>query len=542
MIIKFFSSIVLITFFVGCNQNDKREIVANASKVNFIQPPIKNADVPFKEYTVNAEKGDTIFHKSGSIVLFPSNSFLDKEGNIIKGDVKVVYREFKTPIDFFLSGIPMNYDSLGKQYQFESSGMCEILAFKDNKPVFVNPKNKPEIHLVSQNKSTEHNLYFLDTIQQKWVTKGKSIVDDLSKKVKSKTIAINAAFSEIIEPIKPEKATNKKPIIKIAIDPASFKELLVYDNLQFQLEPTETAFNPKDTAGNWTDVELIKTNNKGIYRVKFSNQTRSVSYLAKPVLEGKDYDKALKLFEQKNRDYKHKMAQRLLQEQTNQQKYIQDSIAYNIQFEENKRIERFNALIEIRNREIEKQNAITEAKNKEIAKRTDDRVKEIKRQNEALKKEVERQNERIENEKKEFEKLKEVLKKNFEEAYLSDKLIRSFQIDGFGVWNCDKPISPNYIPIIASFKESQGSHIALSNISIFYKSFNGIITFYNNNIQVVKNADNMIVGVHNGRFAYLTYTEYNKLKINASTKEQTFTMNVVEEKDNNYEFIKTIVK
>lgn len=493
MKIKFLSIIVLFTFFSSCNQADKKEKNVIVPTTNFIQPPIKNVDIPYKEYSVDAEKGDTIFYQTGSIVLFPPNSFVDKDGNVIKGTVKVKYREFTNPIDFYLSGIPMSYDSLGKQYTFESAGMCEILAYKNSLPVFVNPKSKPEINIVTQNASQEQNLYCLDTTQQKWANKGTSIITDLSKKINDNKATATSSFVEITQPIKPEKANNKSPVIKIVIDPASFKELLVYDNLEFQLDPNEKNFNPKDSAGDWSDVELLKGNSKGLYTVKFSNSTRSVSYSARPVLEGKDYDKALKVFDKRNKEYQKKMADRLLQEKANKQKYIQDSVAYSAQLEENKRIEKLNAIIEIRNKEIEKQNAIVEKINKQIV-----------------------------------------------ETNLSNRILRSFNVDGFGIWNCDNPVLLNSLPIVASFKDNKSNPIELTNVAVFYKSFNGIVKFNDNKIKVVKDADNMIIGIYNGKFAYINYDDYSKLKVNADTKEQTFTMTVVEEKDNNYDFIKSI--
>jgi hypothetical protein len=493
MKIKLISLIVLLTFFVSCNQADKKEKNVKVSTTNFIQLPIKNADIPFKEYSVDAEKGDTIFYQTGSIILFPPNSFVDKNGNVIKGNVRVKYREFTSPIDFYLSGIPMSYDSSGKQYTFESSGMCEILAYKDSLPVFVNPKSKPEINIVTQNTSQEHNLYYLDTTQQKWVNKGTSIITDLNKKVSDNKITTTSSFTEITEPLKPEKANTKSPVIKIVIDPASFKELLVYDNLQFQLDPNEKNFNPKDTAGDWSNVELVKGSSKGLYTVKFSNASKTISYAARPVLEGNDYDKALKIFDKKNKEYQKKLNERLNTEKTNKDQNIKDSIAYSIRLEENKRIERLNALIEIRNKEIEKQNAIVEKINKQIV-----------------------------------------------ETSLSNKLMRSFEVDGFGIWNCDKAIALNCLPIVATFKDNKGNLIEMTNVAVLYKSFNGILKFIDNQIQVVKDADNMIIGLYNGKFAYITYNDYNKLKINADSKEQIFTMTVVEEKDNNYDFIKTV--
>jgi len=492
MNINLFLLIALLTCIVSCKQVDKKEKNVSAPTTSFLQPPIKNSDIAFKEYTVDAEKGDTLFYQTGSIILFPPNSFIDKNGNLIKGNVKVKYREFTSPIDFYLSGIPMDYDSSGKQYTFESSGMCEILAYQKSLPVFVNPKSKPEINIVTQNNSQDHNIYYLDTIQKRWVYKGVNTVTDLNKKLKENNINLTLSGLEI-EPVKPEKANNKSPIIQIVIDPASFKELLVYDNLQFQLDPNENNFNPKDSSIEWSNVELIRGKGKGLYTLKFSNGSRAVSYSARPVLQGKDYDKALKVFERKSKEYQQKLNARLNENKATRQKYIQDSIAHSIQLEDDKKIERLNALIEIRNKEIEKQNAIVEKINKQI-----------------------------------------------EGANLSGKLIRSFEIDGFGIWNVDKAISLNCLTIIATFKDNKGSPIELTNIAVLYKSFNGVIRFGDNKIQVVKDADNMIIGVYNGRFAYISYNDYSKLKVNADTKEKIFVMTVVDEKDNNYDFIKNI--
>lgn len=478
--------VALFTFSAGCNQANKQEINTNVPATAFIQPPIKNATIPFKEFAVDAEKGDTLFYHTGSIILFPPNAFIDKNGNPIKGNVNVTYREFTDPMDFYLSGIPMNYDSSGKQYTFESSGMCEIIAHKDGLPVFVNPKNKPEIFFATQISSPKHNLYYLDSTQNNWVNKGSGNVTDLTRNTNDAPVANTSSFIEMTEPLKPEKANNKSPVIKIVIDPASFKELLVYDNLQFQLEPNEKNFNPDDAAREWSNVELQKGSSKGLYTVKFSNANKTVSYAARPVLEGKDYDKALKIFDKNNTAYQKNLNARLKIEKTNKVQYVKDSLANLRILEENKRIDRLNAI-------IEKQNAVVDKINKQNL-----------------------------------------------EANLSNKLVRSFQIDGFGIWNFDEPVSYNFQPIAATFKDNNGNPIALTNIAVLYKSVNSIFRFPDNNIRLAKLADNMIIGVYNGRFAYISYNDYNKLPINSSTKQQAFNMTIVDEKNNNYDFIKSI--
>lgn len=177
---KILLTCIVITILAGCRQTSKKEDKILTPAVNFINPPIPGANVLYKEYIVDALKGDTLFYNTGSILYFPPNSFADKDGNPVQGNVQIKYREFADPMDFYLSGISMSYDSAGKAYTFESSGMCEVLAFKDGVPVFVNLKSKPEIYLAGTNNSPFHNLYYLDTVQKKWMYKGLNTVIDIS--------------------------------------------------------------------------------------------------------------------------------------------------------------------------------------------------------------------------------------------------------------------------------------------------------------------------------------------------------------------------
>jgi hypothetical protein len=475
--------IAALTFFlVSCNQADKTKSKTNALIDNAIMPPLADVNIPYSEYRIDASKGDTLLYKTGSIILFPPNSFVDKDGNLIQGLVQVRYREFLNPISIYISGIPMAYDSLDTHYTFESSGMCEVHAYKDGLPVFVNSKSKPEINLVSTNNASSHGLYFLDTIQKKWINKGSVEIIDLKHSKKEHPTMIPFSNPNLDEPLAPEKADDKRPVIKIVIDPASFKELLVYNNLQFQLEENEKKFNPKDTIEQWDNVELIKGPNKGLYTVKFSNHKRAVSYSARPVLQGKDYEKALKIFEKNNAEYKKKLLELQNKIIKDKAQYLKDSLNNLIIISENERIERLNVLIEARNKEIEK----------------------------------------------------------IIDASQSNKIIRSFQIGGFGIWNCDKAISLNCLPITANFEDVKGNKINLTNIAVLYKSFNGILKFNDNKILVVKDSANMIIGIYSGKIAYITYSEYSKLKITPETKEQTFIMSIPSDNYNNYEFIKKV--
>jgi hypothetical protein len=69
-----------------------------------IKKPFKNLDVEFQKYSINAEKGDKFTARSGSYIEFPPNAFVDKNGELIKGNVKV-----KSPSESFIDSHRLIY-------------------------------------------------------------------------------------------------------------------------------------------------------------------------------------------------------------------------------------------------------------------------------------------------------------------------------------------------------------------------------------------------------------------------------------------------
>ncbi len=497
--------IIIIVMIVKCNcKYESNEPVVIKKKVErFVNPPLPTADVPFTNYTVDATKGDTLLYPSGSIVLFPPNSFVDKNGKLIEGNVQVKYREFSHPIDYFLSGIPMGYDSAGTHYNFESAGMCDIQAFKDGQPVFVNKNAKPEINIETENKDLAQNLYYLDTASKQWVNKGKSTILTVGKKevtVKQPDVA------SIPEPVKPSRVIDDLPIIKVTIDPESFKELLVYDNLQFQLDKDEQRFKPEDSYIRWDDIKLQKGKNYGLYIIRFSKSyagyEKTVEYKVKPVLNDKDYAKAMLEYDKQMREYEKKIDARLTAEKANKQAYIRDSIKNAEIDRDNEKTARLNKIIEAKNAEIDKINAEVEAQNKKIEK------------------------ENIRN-------------KNIS---MNQYTLRSFEVDGFGIWNCDKPLLiDNYVKLLPVYLDENGDSINLYTANLYARNKNMIYQIWDNQVSVPLDQENMIVGIYEDRFAYITYDEFKKLNINSDTKVQHFPMHLVSKANNNYDFIKSLV-
>jgi hypothetical protein len=490
--------IVVILLISKCNcknnQSQKTAGIEKKEAQQFIHPPIKQAQVPFSEFEVDAVKGDTIFYNSGSVLIFPSDAFVDKEGKLITGKVNIQYREFIDPVDFFLSGIPMNYDSAGLNYTFESAGMCEITALQKGNPVFVNQKRKPEINIASDNTDPAQNLYYLDTAEKIWKNRGKSEIFLPGKKAVQivNSVAVN---EDIPVPVKPEKANNEMPTITVLIDPESFEELKSYNNLKFQLDKTDKNFDPNHSKEIWEDIKLMKGNRAGAYDIQFSKTNKSVRYKVRPVLSDKDYAKAMQVYDSKIKAYQNKIKDRIASNKENKAAYIKDSLR-NIQIEkENARTAAMNKIIEKRNAEIEKINADIENNNKLI---------------------------RTEN--------------------LNNRVLRSFALDNFGIWNCDRPISgENNIVVEAQFSIDGGGIRSIDYAYLFVKKFNGLFAMTDERFAIPVNRENMIVAVVDGRFAYISYDEFKMLRINSASKKQVFPLHLVAEKNNNYTYIRSLI-
>ncbi len=143
-------------------------ITAHVLNTAFINPPMANADIKIDSYVVNAQTDSTIVYPSGSKIHIPANAFLDAKGDIVKGNVDLHYREFKKISEAFLAGIPMTYDSAGEKFHFESAGMMEIGATQNGSPLKTNPAAPITVDMVSNNSDDRFNTYYLDTIEKKW--------------------------------------------------------------------------------------------------------------------------------------------------------------------------------------------------------------------------------------------------------------------------------------------------------------------------------------------------------------------------------------
>jgi len=446
-----------------------------------IHPPLHGVDIPYTIYEVDAVSGAKLTLKTGSIIAIPKNAFVDEAGKQLKGEVELRCREFHEPIDFFVAGIPMSYDSAGVRYHFESAGMIEIIAYQNNKQVSIAPEKSFNIELASNYKSTEHNLYKLDTTKNNWSCLGKdkvivtkNNVENKNNKVaatatvqstkeyeaieeqrttlqKEKEAQLTTLQKNTTEPVKPVKATNKKYNFNIDVDVNEFPELAIYKGLLFQVGDENKNFNESSYNVVWDDASIKEGTKKGEnYLLTLKKGTKKYSLIVYPVFEGENYESAKKMYQEKHKKYTVLLDKRL---------------------EDEKRIE------------AEYQTKLATLKKQEVA---------LKRKRE------------------------EESKEGFNQLTAQEKIKRTFAINSFGIYNCDHAMPyPKGVSCIASLT-LDNKKLMCYDIFLVDSAKNALFNFYKNpviNFSFNPQSKNILWTVENGVLYWLKPTQFSNIQV-----------------------------
>ncbi len=457
--------LIILILFISILNSCKKDIVTNKIEVvsdkeiidnSFIKPVLKNINIPYKKNRVKANKNSILKYKSGTKIEIPNEAFLDKEGNIVVGDVDVYFREFRDPLDFFLSGIPMEYNLNGDVYTFESDGMFEMKAFQNNKPVFVNPSKKPKISLKITKNTKEYKFYYLDTVQRKWVKRNK--LENIKKPIqKTETIEDDVIDDLIIEnlPTKPIMASGNKPTFDIHFPNIDFyPELKDFKNTIFEIDDSETNYNPDDANIEWNSFNINRSETVGVYIVEFKTTVKSVSYRVKPVYEEKDFKEALKTYEKVK-------AERLE--------------AY-----EKKKAEKLKAL-------------------------------------------------------------KERQKENLRKGYVTEEILRTFQIGGFGIYNVDRLIKEKGKKVFIKLKGTNNDVLKTKKFAMIYSGINSIFNLkINEECKILENNSAMIWAIVDKKFAYTKFNP-NLLMSSKTSDTLSFKLETIRKEIKSIEDIRKVI-
>lgn len=374
--------------------------------------------VPTEKFSVNPQKADTIVTATGSIITFPKNSILNQKGEPITGQVTVTVEEYLDPFDFLANDMPLEYDSNSTEYLFESAAMSEIRAFANGEECIVNKESQPTVYLAAAETEKSFNLYALDTNTRQWTNIGKdqvidakAIEDSLDRREEA---IVNRAEEGLVKPLKPKENSEDLPTLEIEIEPGVFKELEIYENMLFAIDTTEYKTIENDAKMVWIDVKVERSDKKGCYNLRFVNAEKVLNLEGYPVFEGDNYQEALRVF--------------------------------------NEKIDSYST---IRKNRIKEERRLAKEREEELRKKEAERLEAFRKQQLLMKR-------RIEEAKKEIA------------ANTNNRknLLRSFQIESFGVYNCDRPIFKDRVRMEPVFVNEKGETMDVQQISIAYFRLN----------------------------------------------------------------------
>lgn len=180
---------------VACKSNPKP--ISSNTKVVSVETeetaikPILSLKIEPRVFTVDGSISSRIDLPNGGSIEFESNSFQDKNGRPVSGNVQIDWKEYHSLTDIALSGIPMKYDSNGVSYDFVSGGMFTISASQNGNELDLAAGKSATVSLASMDDTPCYNFYKIDEQKGSWdyiATKTATPITDSSKTQKSEKV------------------------------------------------------------------------------------------------------------------------------------------------------------------------------------------------------------------------------------------------------------------------------------------------------------------------------------------------------------------
>lgn len=319
--------------------NNTNKIPTNTKSTSqasrFINEPFQKLKVNYTTYKVDNAKGANLTHHTNSKIKIPKNSFVNKKGEEISGEVEIMYREIHDQAEIIASGIPMGYDSAGIKRTLESAGMFEIKGYQNGEQVFIKQDKSLTIELASKQSEDRFNQYFLDTIAKNWKylkrdnpvgmlaskneeVKPKDALKKLAEKyepainiIPKRIDSVKVVYTKKIDklekptqPVKPNKSSGR-PQFELDVDYKEYPELAAFKNAVFEIGSENTNYKDEMKNITWSSAEIEEGPQKGKnYVLVLKLRQRTEKLIVYPVLTQGDYEVASKKYEEKFEKYK----------------------------------------------------------------------------------------------------------------------------------------------------------------------------------------------------------------------------------------------
>lgn len=420
----------------------------------FINPPLDEIKPTFASAKINANQGGIYEYNNGSKLIVPASAFKSADGKLVEGEVDIEYREMHDYVDFFLSGIPMTYDSAGTKYVLESAGMIEIIAKQNGQPLKMQPGKEIKVELISYismprlSVNPKYNIYKLNASTRSWEYRNVDniqIIEELdnegfeneelnilrtnyqssiAKITTIENLEIKELEAKIGMPIKPNQPVRaNKDQFSFDLDISENASPVVkelgekYQNIIWHISPNSPEINTNAFKVEWESMDLKPLDDGQDFELTLINGNQRERVIVTPALSGNEFTQAMSVYDVAMETYRKALNAREIALEENRNK-ISDK--YASQKEEAKK-------------------AFTQS------------IEEWRTLN---------QND---------PSLNQMVRK---------KIINRFVATEFGIWNCDRPIHPDDLEIEGNFELEEGAEVTDEIAYLVNKNRNTIVRIY----------------------------------------------------------------
>ena len=153
--------------------------------------PLPNAVVKTENFTISPSEPQSILTENGTIITIPKNSLVYGNGKLVKDPVTINFTPYYSLADIATSGINMNYQNGEINAPFTSAGMFNINAKANGENVELKKGAEIKIAFKSNDQEQSYNYYAYDSLNQKWTAIGKDTITKVKIAKQEDTTKIN---------------------------------------------------------------------------------------------------------------------------------------------------------------------------------------------------------------------------------------------------------------------------------------------------------------------------------------------------------------
>lgn len=276
--------------------------------------------LPVRHFSITNDRDTLVFGYDGTKLLIHAGTFLNSKGEEVKGAVDLVLKEAIKMSDIVLGGLT----TLSNGEVLQSGGMLYVNATSQGEQLKMANGHFIEASVPAAQPDSMMQLYRGEQASAgaaiNWVEpkelKLNLVTDDT---IPHTTLGCDSAVTyiqkipsgklkAIEEPLKPELKSMSDTIVSLEFDANDFPELAIYKDVKFKLA-NDPNFDPQDSNHPWINVEMEKTETRGVYIMKLSGFDNSGAGVVrkirvKPVFSNnEDYTEAVKVYEKRFQSY-----------------------------------------------------------------------------------------------------------------------------------------------------------------------------------------------------------------------------------------------